>query len=255
MRTDTLSRFYDMIESLPPLPRTVLELEETARDPHANAASFAAVLEKDPPVVANLLKLLNSAYYCLRREVRDVEQAVALLGTKGTREHVTAVAIYSLFEADLSPYGVDAEIHANAVAFRAAAIRRMAPELTLPTLLQDVARTLSGYIFDEAEKAEFLTTVHHKGAREAERSKFGTGIETIGAAMLEQWGFDPFFVNLLRSVEAPHRALPSLAEQAVLLRVAGDSVTPSGELDLECGNAVAEKLGQPGLATRLFESK
>jgi HD-like signal output (HDOD) protein len=65
---------------LPPLPALVDRLLSTVRSPDATATDVASLLASDPGLVAEILKLVNSAYYGLPRKITEVRHAVAYLG-------------------------------------------------------------------------------------------------------------------------------------------------------------------------------
>jgi putative nucleotidyltransferase with HDIG domain len=72
--------FFDGHFVLPPLPAVVTRLIETLDGGRANAAEVADVLSADAGLVAQLLKIVNSAYYGLPTPIKDVKHAVAYLG-------------------------------------------------------------------------------------------------------------------------------------------------------------------------------
>jgi HD-like signal output (HDOD) protein len=66
--------------ALPPLPQVVQRLLELLRSGQACAPEVATVLSADPGLVAEVLKIVNSAYYGLPRQIGEVKHAVAYLG-------------------------------------------------------------------------------------------------------------------------------------------------------------------------------
>jgi len=106
------------ISSLPPLPQTVTEIEKAYADPNVDAKKIARIIEKDPMVVADLLKTLNSAFYGLRKEITSVEQAVALLGMKSVKDLVINLSLRNMLRTDLSPYGITSETFAKVSQFQ-----------------------------------------------------------------------------------------------------------------------------------------
>lgn len=66
--------------SLPPLPKVVSEVQDILKSEDVQIANVAQIIAKDPAIVAQILKVVNSAYYSLPREVSDVRYAIAFLG-------------------------------------------------------------------------------------------------------------------------------------------------------------------------------
>ncbi|MFT4927767.1 MAG: HD-like signal output (HDOD) protein [Phenylobacterium sp.] len=69
---------------IPPLPVLVLRLLELTRDPHADFAQLAMVIEQDPSLSGRILQLANSSFYSRgTTTINSLEKAVSLLGLTG----------------------------------------------------------------------------------------------------------------------------------------------------------------------------
>lgn len=66
--------------TLPPMPRIVTHLQGMLRDDNAPIHEVARIISSDPAMVAQILKIANSAYYGLPKEVSEVKFAIAFLG-------------------------------------------------------------------------------------------------------------------------------------------------------------------------------
>ncbi|MEF8816530.1 MAG: HDOD domain-containing protein [Salinibacter sp.] len=66
--------------SFPTLPSTIEEVEALIASGQTDSARLIRIVKKCPSTSLNVLRRANSAYYGLRHEVEDVEQAVHLLG-------------------------------------------------------------------------------------------------------------------------------------------------------------------------------
>lgn len=65
---------------LPPLPEVASKVLARLRSGQAQAGDIADLLAVDPGLVAQVLKIVNSAYYGLPRRISEVRHAVAYLG-------------------------------------------------------------------------------------------------------------------------------------------------------------------------------
>lgn len=82
--------------ALPALPKVVFRVQEMI-DEEAGIADVAELIAADPALVAEVLKVANSAYYGLPREVTKVLYAVAFLGLREiSRIVLTLAAIRTL---------------------------------------------------------------------------------------------------------------------------------------------------------------
>jgi HD-like signal output (HDOD) protein len=67
------------LEKLPTLPGIAMKILELVRDEDTNLKAIADVLSTDPPLSAQVLKLINSPFYGVRTQVTSVPHAVSLL--------------------------------------------------------------------------------------------------------------------------------------------------------------------------------
>src|ERR1043166_3413857 len=84
---DELIKKAGELNMMPQVARKVVELVSTET---STAGQLAELLEKDPNITTRILKISNSAFYGLRREVRTVQQAIVILGFKSLRSMVVA---------------------------------------------------------------------------------------------------------------------------------------------------------------------
>lgn len=223
----TVQEILSRIDSLPPMPAVAVRLLEAAQDPNADLGKVASWLEKDPAMTANLLRLCNSPFYGLRREVTSVRQAASLLGMK----KVVQIALTILSSRYLSKgqpgYGLSAgELWRSSVVSAVAAeliaqeARYANPSAAYTAgLLEDLGKiVLSEYV--EGGLARIWDLVEREGLsfEEAERRTVGLDHPEVGALLLERWGFPPALVEAVRFHHHPTGATvdPRLARIAHL---------------------------------------
>ena len=85
-------------KALPSIPRVVSEVltELNKEDPDSRKISEA--VGSDPGLTARMLKLANSAFFGLSREIDSVSEAISILGFNHVRTLVQAVALSSSFK-------------------------------------------------------------------------------------------------------------------------------------------------------------
>ncbi|WP_297485434.1 HDOD domain-containing protein, partial [Sulfurimonas sp.] len=62
------SSIVESIKSLPPLSKTILDINRVYADEEAGVSELAKVIAHDPMIVANLLKNANSPLYSFGKE-------------------------------------------------------------------------------------------------------------------------------------------------------------------------------------------
>ena len=77
---------------LPVLPAVVQKLMEQLSGQRVDAGKIADLLAADVGLVAQIMKIVNSAYFGLPHPIRDVKHAVAYLGFSRTSTWVSCAA-------------------------------------------------------------------------------------------------------------------------------------------------------------------
>jgi HD-like signal output (HDOD) protein/GGDEF domain-containing protein len=78
----TLSRFVDRAGTLYSLPIVAMRVLELTNHPKVDATALKECIENDPALTTKILRVVNSSLFGISREVSDLNQAIALLGTK-----------------------------------------------------------------------------------------------------------------------------------------------------------------------------
>ncbi|WP_457596179.1 HDOD domain-containing protein [Hydrogenimonas sp.] len=252
------SQLVKRISSLPPLPQTVTELEKAFADPNVDVKTVAGIVQKDPMVVADLLKLLNSAFYGLRKEISSVEQAVALLGMKSVKDLVINLSLRNMLRTDLSPYAIDSETFAKVSEFQSLFaqkyMRAVNPakveRIRLLALLQEIGKiVIADELIREEEAALFKAELEAGwDLREIERNYIGATTAEVSAAMLRHWEFDERIADLIQWADQPNQADGDTREEAWVLRLANEAVSVREPLGPKCqkrAKVLAAKAGLP----------
>ncbi len=77
------ARIMSVMRNLPPLPAVTRQLLTTLGDENASSADVARVLSSDQALAGKVLKLVNSSFYGVPREVTTITRAVTVLGFTG----------------------------------------------------------------------------------------------------------------------------------------------------------------------------
>ncbi len=246
------------IDSLPTLPTAVAQLSRLIASPTASAKDFEAVIKPDPSLTANLLRLANSAYFGLRREVTSVKQAITLLGNKRVFEISASAGFSKIIPANLPGYRIqsaDFWLHSIAVAVLseklAAELRVKAPGLLFTAgLLHDLGKLAIGSFLEEEESA-LLDRLSNEDVAfsTAEKELLGTDHCEVGAELGQQWDLPDTVIWTARWHHQPSEAgdvdsvlvdLVHLADAIAHMFGYGADV---GELSRTIDKEVASRLG------------
>jgi len=98
MSNANLDTIYGQINSLPALPATASAVLEITADPESSAHDLMNAILPDQSMCATILKIANSAFFGLPREVGTIEKAVMVLGFNEVRNIVLGKAVFNSFK-------------------------------------------------------------------------------------------------------------------------------------------------------------
>lgn len=200
-------RVLSSADSVPSFPESAARLTTLLTRDSANANDFEQVIKPDPGMTANLLRLVNSSYFGLGREIGSVRQAVTFLGTKRLFEIVASASFSQVIPQHLPGYGIDAHtfwMHSVAVAVIAERVAAQTeahePDLTFTAaLLHDVGKiVISQYLGkkNEAPESPMQTMTDERTILETDHAEIGAAVATIwklpaGTAAASRWHHTP----------------------------------------------------------------
>ena len=202
------------IKELPPLPNAVLRILETMSGPDPSAGAVEEIVAADQALTAKVLRVVNSAYYGLARQISNVGQAVVILGLQQVRNVALAVGASSTFKGG-SPR--QAEVmgqfwtHSFATSATATLLagqrgldRKTCGELGTIGLVHDIGRLFFFANFPKTfDRLILLALERGMSFDEAERNLMGVSHAGLGGDIADRWGFPPAFAEAIRGHEGP----------------------------------------------------
>lgn len=98
------------IDSLPPLPESVLKIEVLFRDEYPDINALVDIITKDPSLTTDILSKANAPLYGFSKTIISVLQAVTLFGASQIRSFVLSSSIQRSFDINLSPYNINTQL-------------------------------------------------------------------------------------------------------------------------------------------------
>jgi len=86
--------------TLPALPEVINEIQNMLQDHDVEIDKVGELLSVDPALVAQLLKVVNSAYYGLPREISKIPLAIAFLGLNEVYRTVLSLSVIKTLAVD-----------------------------------------------------------------------------------------------------------------------------------------------------------
>jgi len=201
------NNIIEKIESLPPLPKSVIELEGFRKRPEKEPLELLKIIEQDPLIITTLLKVANSAMFGFRSEVETPSRAVNLLGINFTISIALGSVVQDLIKTNLSPYGISTDeflmnsnLASNLINLWVGEIDfGLKEELLLPAFLQETGKFIISELIKEKEKEEeFKNALNQdKPLSEIEEEFTGFSCARITANIFKHWNLSH---NLIFSI-------------------------------------------------------
>ncbi len=98
MGSNATSTLIAQIESMPTLPTVALRVMEVTANPGSSANDLMEIIGPDISLTAKILKIANSPFYGLTREISSLQHAVTVLGFKEIRNMVISAVAFESFK-------------------------------------------------------------------------------------------------------------------------------------------------------------
>lgn len=227
MQIDDLLR---RVESLPPLPRTIILIEEYRRKSEKEISELHDIISKDALIVTNLLKIANSAMFGFRSKVETPLRAISLLGINFTISVAISASSQKLLVTTLAPYGLtnDNFMNSSNIASVLASLwlgkidETIKDEIILPALLIDIGKyIIADMILNEQKEKEFKAKIEEGilSIEEVEKEFLGFSSSYVTAQIFKHWKLSPNLINSIEFVDDINSVSKEFERKAKILSV------------------------------------
>ncbi len=192
----SMEQVLKTIHAIPALPDVVLDLLASMADADVDIHPLQRKIELDPVLSAKTLRLANSSFYGVQRQVRSVGDAVSVLGLRSVRTLATTAAlVHAMPQHGASAMDLRAfwrHAIGTALCARALAVRcGLSPEFGYTTgLLHDIGRLVLATQFSDSYRAALTRRAQDDGFLvQAEQAVLGLDHTQVGEAMARHWKF------------------------------------------------------------------
>ena len=210
--TKKIKRITESIISLPTLPTVVSKMIQLVDNPKTSASSLARLIYTDQALTARMLKLANSAYYGLPREISTVNMAIVVMGFNTVKEMGLSLSVFEVFKGgsddatfDISRFWQHSIGCGSAARMLARRLNyHLAGEAFVAGLLHDIGKAiLRQYLAKEF--ADIIDKVSHQGIDldQAEMEVVGTTHAQVGAWLAEKWNLPRIIVDAIAFHHTP----------------------------------------------------
>ena len=245
MTTAETNDLITEVTQLPVQPGAAMRLLWMLEDPRTSAADLGRLIESDPALSTQVIRLSNTAFYGLSGKVSSAWRAVTVLGLATVRAIATTAA-FDLFSEKGRSVPDDFWEHSVTTAAAAAAIARrvgIQPNDAFSAgLLHDLGTAL---VFRRAPR-RYDTAMDRRRANpemlliDIENEEFGATHAQVGAAAL---GVMRFPAEMVEAIAEHHSDPPTVTSLLGRLLIAADAVAlevdgVNSEENVEIGDAL-----------------
>jgi putative nucleotidyltransferase with HDIG domain len=241
------------VDGMPAFPKSVQKILELTRNVDCSPKDLVQVIDKDPVVTVKVLRVVNSAYYSLPKQITSINHAVVYLGFNTIKNLALSIAAIGMLPASnaagfdggqyllhsLSTAGI-----AKQLALRVEGADPM--DCFIAGLLHDFGKVVfAQFMPEEFKKALELSLANQSSLHLALREIVGTDHAVVGAMLVEKWRFSPELVDTIR-----HQYSPELKDTPMIACVfAANQISKKLEFGFG-GNPYVEEL-TPTIEKRL----
>jgi HD-like signal output (HDOD) protein len=248
-------KILNQIKSLPPLPKSILEIQRITNDPDSSIGDLIKIVKEDPMLTANLLKAANSPLYGFTRQIKNVDQAVSLFGMSTVKGFAISFAIRNSLKFDLSAYGIN-ETRFHDVASKRNAIavnwfkrdRNRLDILATNSFLIDLGAVVISLILNNDGKSEnFKNRLSNGEKREnLEKEYVGATTTEVTTEIFKHWNFSDDLIESMSNIDEPKGEYKVESAALLVLKTLVDMIKP---FDEECEQKAFEFAENYGLDT------
>lgn len=187
----------DNIKSLPPMDTTTRKMMTLLSNKDVEISEVVKLIQYDPALTSNVLKLVNSAYFNLQSKITSIKHAVIMLGINQIYRITIAVSFSSLLNKPLAGYELSSGAlwrHSVATAIATEMISKMLKQIEIDilftaALLHDIGKiALSTFVDKYFDLIEKESEHSGKSFEVIENMVLGIDHAEAGAIILKNWG-------------------------------------------------------------------
>jgi len=201
-------RLNAMVENMPPFPESVHQVMTLSSDINCSPKDLVSVIERDPVLTMKILKMVNSAFFSLSRQVASVQHALVYLGMNTVKNLAVSIATV-----DALPRNSIAELPMSSFLTHSLATAAVAQHLARDSLhIRDasdhfVAGLLHDFgkvVFVQFEPTTYAKILHmaqqsRQPLAQVEVEQMGVSSAEVGGMLAENWHLPAALVECIRT--------------------------------------------------------
>jgi len=206
--TEIHNKLEKLVDKMPAFPNSVHKILSLTADINSSPKDLVQVIEHDPVLTLKVLKLVNSAYFGLSREVTSIKKAVVYIGLNTIKNvAISVAAIGVLPKKNLSGYSMDDFwLHSLTTASVARLLGKSKgvteanlSDYFVTSLLHDIGQLALAQFIPELFKQAFdKSKAENIMIHDAEKMVIGEDHAEVGAMLAEKWQLPEHLIHCIR---------------------------------------------------------
>ena len=201
------------VESMPAFPKSVQKILQLTRDVDCSPKDLVQVIDKDPVVTVKVLRVVNSAYYGLPKQITSIDHAVVYLGFNAIKNLALSIAAIGMLPTEHGS-GLNGQkylVHSLTTATLAKQLALRVPptdpmDCFIAGLLHDFGKVVIAQFMPlEFRRALETSQWHEISLHQALRQVIGVDHAMVGAMLAEKWRFPQDLVDTIRHQYSPEQ--------------------------------------------------
>jgi putative nucleotidyltransferase with HDIG domain len=198
-------KLANAVDRMPAFPKSVQKILELTRDVNCTPRDLVQVIDKDPVVTVKILKVVNSAYYSLPKQVTSISHAVVYLGFNTIKNLALSIAAIGMLPKqngagfDVDQYLLHSLSTAGIAKLLANRLDDADPmDCFIGGLLHDFGKVVLAQFFpSEFKNALGQSLAGGSSLHLALRATIGADHAVVGAMLVEKWRFAPALIDTI----------------------------------------------------------
>ena len=209
MSPELSQKLTTAVDGMPAFPKSVQRILELTRDVNCTAKDLVQVIDKDPVVTVKILRVVNSAYYSLPKQITSINHALVYLGFNTIKNLALSIAAIGMLPKD-NAAGFDGQqylLHSLAAASIAKKLASRVDDADpmdcfIAGLLHDFGKVVfAQFMPTDFRLALDISRETQTSLAMALRRVIGADHAVVGAMLVEKWRFAP---NLIETIRHQH---------------------------------------------------
>jgi HD-like signal output (HDOD) protein len=224
-----IAKAVQQVTQIAALPEVTAKIIQIVEDPKSTAKDLQNLIKHDVALSAKILKVVNSAFYGLPRQVSSVDRAIILLGLSTVKNIAVATSVTKLFSAnrlstkftakDLWQHSLACGVFAKMIAQSRG--MENADEMFVAGLMHDLGVVVEKQVYSK-ELSEIIdyAQANHTDLCQVELEMLGADHQAFGNALAGKWKFPHLFQLTTGYHHQPFKASEQYQEIAALAHLA-----------------------------------